>query len=235
MKQILPALHTFTRLMMGRVYLIEDPDGLTLIDASLASAAGKIVTQLAAKGYRPTDVKRILITHAHGDHIGALPELKRLTGATVCASAAERPFVEGKSSLPYPPRESLSGVARLMATPGPTLPGTPVDRLLADGDTLPEVFGGLTVVATPGHTPGHIAFWQPEKGVLFCGDAILNLLGLRLPFAAFTTDMAENLRSIERIIALQPSVVCFGHGNPLTGDAVAALRQFARKVGAIPA
>jgi glyoxylase-like metal-dependent hydrolase (beta-lactamase superfamily II) len=112
------------------------------------------------------------------------------------------------------------------------LPATPVDREVGDGEVLPEVLGGLTVVATPGHAPGHIAFWQPERRLLFCGDVIFRLPNLRLPFSFFTVDMEENKRSIRKVAALEPAIVCFGHGRPLREHTAAAIHAFARKVGA---
>jgi glyoxylase-like metal-dependent hydrolase (beta-lactamase superfamily II) len=212
MKQIVPNVHVFTGLIVGRVYLVEDPDGLTLIDAGMPLAAARIVRQLKAAGHVPTDVKRILITHAHPDHTGGLPALKELTGAQVIASAVERPFVEGRESAPHPS-------------------GTPVDRPVEDGEVINEVLGGLHVILTPGHSPGHTAYWQPDRRVLFCGDAILNLVGLTLPFAVVTPDMDENRRSVEKLAGLGASVVCFGHGPALTRDAAGALRRFAGRVG----
>lgn len=79
MKPILPGLYTLTGLIVGRVYLIEDPDGLTLIDASIPLSAPKIIKQIEGMGRKATDVKRILLTHAHPDHHGNLPKLKQAT------------------------------------------------------------------------------------------------------------------------------------------------------------
>jgi glyoxylase-like metal-dependent hydrolase (beta-lactamase superfamily II) len=107
-----------------------------------------------------------------------------------------------------------------------------VDREVQDGETLPEVLGGLTVVATPGHAPGHLAFWQPALRLLFCGDVIFRLPNLRLPYSFFTVDMEENKRSIRRVAALEPAIVCFGHGRPLRQNTAAAIHAFAQKVGA---
>ncbi len=233
MKQIIPGLFCFTGLLAGRVYLIEDPEGLTVIDTSLASAPAKMLEQLQTRGYQPGNVKRILITHAHSDHVAGLPQLKALTGAQVIASALDKPVIEGEMPVPRPPREALSGLARLIPLSETRFEGTPVDRVVKDGETLAEVMEGLQVVATPGHTPGHIAFWQPDKRLLFCGDVILHIFGLRLPLVLFTVDMAENIRSIRRLAELDASVVCFGHGNPLTANAAQIIRTFARKVGAM--
>ena len=105
--------------------------------------------------------------------------------------------------------------------------------MVADGDRLPEVFGGLEVIATPGHSPGHTAFWQPDKRVLFCGDVIMRFAGLSLPFTAYTPDMEENRRSVARLAELDARVVCFGHGPPLTRGASEAVRRFARRVAAM--
>jgi glyoxylase-like metal-dependent hydrolase (beta-lactamase superfamily II) len=228
--EIVPGVSTFTGLGVGRVYLIEDADGLTLVDTSVPSAAGKMIRQLRAMNRRPQDVKRILITHAHPDHIGGLARLKEATGAQVIAPAAERMAVEGAARFPM-----ASNLFTRMAQRTGLMPdkmhGAPVDRAVREGDVLPEVLGGLHVLATPGHTPGHVAYWQPERRILFCGDVMVRKPYLSLPFAAVTIDMAEDARSAGRLADLNPNVVCFGHGAPLTHDAAEKLRAFARKLG----
>ncbi len=226
MQQIIPGLYTFAGLRVGRVYLVEDKDGFTLVDASIPPMGNKIIKQLAKAGHQPSAVKRILITHAHPDHVGGLPALQEKTGAEVMASALEAEVIEGKTAVP-----------RRATNPRPPhtqYPGTPVNRILADGDVINEAMGGLQVIVTPGHAPGHIAYWQPEKKVLFCGDTIFRIpRNMRLPFAMLTVDMAENIRSIGRLAHLNPDLICFGHGQPLARNAAATLREFAQKVGAV--
>lgn len=222
MQTIIPGLYTFTGLIVGRVYLIEDPDGLTLIDTSIPSAGLKILQQIRDMGRQPADIKRILITHAHPDHVGSLPQLKRATGAEVIASALERPVIEGQTPIPR-----SSGRWQMPET---TLSGTAVDHIVGANDILPEVMGGLHVLFTPGHAPGHLSFWQPVKGVLFCGDVLFNAPNLRLPPQILTVNPAENRRSVQKLADLEPKIVCFGHGRPLRHDAPYILRHFARKL-----
>jgi len=226
MKQIVPGLSTFTGLIAGRVYAIEDADGFTIIDASIAPAADKIVAQIKALGRQATDIKRILITHGHPDHVGGLSKLKQMTGALVMCHELERPVIQGEQPIVRRP----SG----LRPPNTFIkPPTPVDRILFDGEVLPEVMGGLQAVFTPGHAPGHLAFWHPEKRILICGDVIFHLFGLTLPLALFTANMDEDKRSIAKLVALEPSIVCFGHGQPLTENAAAQIRSFAQRVGAV--
>lgn len=229
MQTIIPNVHTITGLMVGRVYLIEDPDGLTLIDTSIAPSGGKILDQIRAMGRQPSDVKRILITHAHPDHIGSLPELKAATGAQVIASAVERPVIEGQIPIPRVTPEKAVGIARLgLRPPSTTVKPTPVDRVVGDGDILTEVLGGLQVIATPGHAPGHIAFWQPEKRLIFLGDVLMRFGNwIRLPISSLTCDMEEDIRSLKKVADLNPAIVCFGHGVPLTENAAQVLHRLA--------
>ncbi|MDQ3927883.1 MAG: MBL fold metallo-hydrolase [Chloroflexota bacterium] len=230
MKEVVPGIYTFSGLLVGRVYAIEDTDGLTIVDAGLKVAAQRVVAQLRAAGREPGDVKRILVTHAHPDHVGGLPELKRLTGAEVICSELERPVTEGKVAIgmisPY--KEMLQ--SRRIKPPETVLPGTPVDRTVNEGDVLDEVLGGLHVLITPGHALGHVTYWQPERRIAFCGDVIMNLFGLTLPIAPLTPDMDENRRSIRRIAALEPEVVLFGHGKPLVKDTTRRVHEFSTRV-----
>ncbi|MBI5927962.1 MAG: MBL fold metallo-hydrolase [Chloroflexi bacterium] len=224
MQQISENVYTFTGLPAGRVYGLVDSDGLTLIDTSVAPAAKRILKQLAARGYQPKDVKRILITHAHPDHVGGLPHLKEATGAEIWASALEKRVIQGEIPIPT--------VKARIHPPNMTLKPVAVERELADGDTLPEILGGLQVVATFGHAPGHISFWHPEKRILFTGDVIFYIpRKMRLPFAFLTVDMDENRRSITKIAALEPKIICFGHGKPIIENAAEQLRVFAQKYG----
>lgn len=233
MDLIAPGVYRLRGLIVGNVYLISDPAGVTLIDASIAPSGQRILDQVRAVGRRVGDVRRVLVTHAHPDHVGALPLIQRETGAEVWISALERPILEGRVAIPTPPPEKLSPLVRRL-TPAPTtLPFVPAARELHDGEVLPEVMEGLHVVATPGHAMGHIAFWHPKRRIVFCGDVIFNMTGLSLPLPFFTVDMAEDIRSIKRVLDLNPQIVCFGHGPALRHNTMAKLQQFARKVGAL--
>jgi glyoxylase-like metal-dependent hydrolase (beta-lactamase superfamily II) len=96
MKEIVPGVYTFEGLMAGRVYLLEGDEGLTLIDTSIGNAGSKILGQLEKAGHKAGDVKQILITHAHPDHVGSLKQLKAAMGAVVVASELEKPVIEGE-------------------------------------------------------------------------------------------------------------------------------------------
>jgi hydroxyacylglutathione hydrolase len=102
---------------------------------------------------------------------------------------------------------------------------------VADGEMIKGVLGGLQVIATPGHAPGHVSFWQAERRLLFAGDMALNLVGLTRALPIVTPDPALNSRSIQRAAALEPEVICFGHGTPIVERAAERLRALAERVG----
>ncbi|MCW3837762.1 subclass B3 metallo-beta-lactamase [Sphingomonas canadensis] len=121
-------------------YLITGPEGHVLIDGALPQSAGAIAAHIRALGFRVEDVRYILINHAHFDHSGGLAELKRLTGAKLLASAADKPDLEAGRTIG---RDDLLG-----------FPAVAVDRVIADGEHVRLAGIDLTVHATPGHTPG---------------------------------------------------------------------------------
>ncbi len=156
--EIIPNVHLIPNIV-ANPYLLIDPDGLTLIDAGLPGSHRKILRYMAGLGYAPQDLKRILITHADFDHVGGLAALKAATGARVFASPVEaQAMAEGHASRPLKPRRRITKLLfDLMAglfKPAPVQ----ADELLSDGQILP-VLGGLRVVETPGHTPGHISLF----------------------------------------------------------------------------
>lgn len=225
MKQVAPQIHTFEGLMMGRVYLIEDEDGLTLIDSSISNAGGKILKQLREAGHKAEDVKRILITHAHPDHMGGLVDIHKASGAEVWCHELEKPVVEGEQSI----ARKSSG----MSPPDTKFAHVPVSRSLQDKDHLP-ILGGLQVIFTPGHAPGHISFWHEERRLLIVGDTIFYFFNrMTLPLDMLTPDREENKRSIKKIYDLEPETLLFGHGVPIVGNAMAVLTPFVKRIGLI--
>ncbi|HET6846541.1 MAG TPA: MBL fold metallo-hydrolase [Anaerolineales bacterium] len=199
-------------------YMIVEPDGLTIIDAGLPGSTSKTLAFISSLGKTPRDLKRILITHSDWDHIGSLRPLKQATGARTYASQLEADaMAQGRPSRPTKMPSSAPLLRRLMRfffRP----PHFRVDEILEDGQVLP-VLGGLQVLATPGHSPGHISLFAASKGILFCGDSMVTegekILGSR-PIYTWDADIAQ--ASVGKQAALGARILCSGHG-PVIMDA----------------
>ena len=222
--EILPNIHLVPNIV-ANPYLLIGPDGLALIDAGLPGSHKKILRYLSGLGYAPGDLKRILITHADFDHVGGLAALKAASGARVYASAVEAQAIQaGHSSRALKPRSPIVKLLfDLMAglfKPAPLQ----VDELLTDGQVLP-VLDGLQVVETLGHTPGHVSFYAPSAGVLFCGDSLVSEeSGLRGSTGSNNWDQEKSDASVRRQAALGARIVCSGHG-PVVMDAAGKFPQ----------
>ncbi len=201
-------------------YLIVEPDGLTLIDTGLPGSETKILRYLSDLGHAPQDLKRILITHADFDHVGGLARLKAASGARVYADAIEAAAMAiGKSSRPLKPRNLFFKI--MFGLTGRLFRARPIqaDETLADGQVLP-VLGGLRVLATRGHTPGHVSFFAPGAGVLFVGDSLVSEeTGLRGSTGMNTWDQAQADESVRKQATLGARFVCPGHGAVVTDAA----------------
>jgi glyoxylase-like metal-dependent hydrolase (beta-lactamase superfamily II) len=206
--------------VVANPYLILDSDGLTVIDTGLPRSERKILAYAASLGKRAQDVKRIIITHADLDHFGGLAALQAASGAWTYASRIEADAIAlGKSSREIKP-SGFSLRRILFALIGPFMKAAPfqIDEILAEGDTLP-VLGGLRVVETPGHTPGHISLFAPSARVLFCGDSMVsNANGLQGSRPGITWDETRARDSERKQAALAAQIVCSGHG-PVVMDA----------------
>jgi len=201
-------------------YLILEPNGLTIIDTGMPFSEKQTLRYIASLGRSAEEIKRILITHADLDHYGCLAALNEASGARTYASQPEaEAMAKGISSRPVNRTVGRfqAFVIRLM---GKLLKPTPiqVDEILTDGQVLP-VLGGLQVVETPGHAPGHLAFYAPSVRVLFCGDSMKsNDKGLRASRSRNNWNQALANASVRRLSTLGAQIVCPGHG-PIIRDA----------------
>jgi glyoxylase-like metal-dependent hydrolase (beta-lactamase superfamily II) len=206
--------------------LLDDDGSVTLVDAGLERAPARIVAGLAALGKHPADVQRIVLTHAHPDHAGGAAELAELTGAPVAVHADDAGFAEAGTS---PPSDRSITSGRIFARlPGGRFPAVRVGERLADGQVL-DVAGGLRVVATPGHSPGHVSLLHEPTATLITGDALFNVLGVRYSPRFLCTDFRLNRRTAHVLGELEYARAGFTHGPEIVDGAREAVRSFLAK------
>jgi hydroxyacylglutathione hydrolase len=184
------------------VYLMED----VLVDAATRWARGRILSQLRRR--RP---RLVALTHCHPDHQGVARLASRQFKVPLACHEHDVPAMEGR--VPMVPGNWIMRLGKRVWAGPPA----PVTRVLRDGDDV----AGFRVVHTPGHTPGHVVFFRESDRVAVAGDVLANISflslqpGLRTPPSFFSDNAAQNCESVRKLVALRPSVVCFGHGPPL--------------------
>lgn len=222
-------LWQITRFAAFNCYLVRADNGLTLVDTNMKGSQ-KDILQAAQRIGLP--ITRITLTHAHGDHVGSLDEVAaQRPDAEVAFTARTAEFLQGKLELrPDEPQSELRG--------GFMLRSTQATRLLQPGDML----GSLRIVAAPGHTPDHIAFFDERDGTLIAGDAFQTQAGTAVsgvmrwlfPFPAMATwHLPTALETAVALRNLNPTRLAVGHGRVLenpTAAMDAAIREAEAKV-----
>lgn len=210
--EIAPSIHWLDG-GSSNLYLCEDEDGLTLIDTGMPRREGLVFDAIEELGGRPSDLVRILITHADIDHAGSAAAIQAKSGATIYAGPETAGLIRRGKSPKHLPRPIYFLMDRLLSYK--PLPPSAIE-IYHDGDVLPAL-GGLQVLATPGHTPDHHSFYYPAGGVLFAGDA-LQTRGDRLQSSPkmITADVEAARRSAIRLLELSPAVFACGHGTPMS-------------------
>lgn len=212
------------RVLKGYVnaYVIEDDDGLVLIDTGMPKKADRISESIHDMGRTVHEVRNILITHHHVDHVGSLTALGERSGATIHAPVVDAPVIRCEVPSPGPNHAKLSGrtLGPLLAKLAPDQPRCRVDRELHEGDHL-DLAGGIRVIATPGHTAGHASFLIERDGGLMMAADAAGARGEKVGppvgaiFGMFTEDLEEAVRSFHKLAGFDFEVAITGHGNPV--------------------
>jgi glyoxylase-like metal-dependent hydrolase (beta-lactamase superfamily II) len=211
--QVTDNITQLTRMRFVNAFLVREDDGFTLVDTTTKGGGEQLIAAARAAG---GEIRRVAMTHGHGDHIGSADELKGILGDGVEVMVPEldarihagEKVVDGKLTGSWP---------KVKTTP---------DVRLSAGDRV----GSLEVIASPGHSPGHVSFMDTRDRTLIAGDVYTTMGGvavsshffLRFPLAYWATwDRSKDLESAKALRAAEPNTLVVGHGSPIREPAAA--------------
>ncbi|MEH7346826.1 MBL fold metallo-hydrolase [Bacillus sp. JJ1532] len=184
------------------VWVIVDGNGVTLVDAGIPKMAKGIMNFIKELDAGP--LQRILLTHGHPDHVGAIKTILSVTKVPVYAHRIEIPYMEGE--LPYPKRKKAKQ----------TVSKQLIQALQEDGQGNLNLIGGIKPYLTPGHSPGHVVYYHEKDQVLIAGDLFTSKKGkIHQPISMFTSNMHEAVRSSTIVGELKPIRLEVCHGHPV--------------------
>jgi glyoxylase-like metal-dependent hydrolase (beta-lactamase superfamily II) len=207
-------------------FILRDDDGqVTLVDMGVKRSGPKVIAALGAIGSAPSDVTRLVLTHAHPDHAGGAAHVARETGRSFTIHRDDAAYAAEGSSPPRDPSFLLGRLFARLSRPGKDFAPVTVEHEMVDGEVLP-IAGGLRVVHTPGHSPGHVSLLHESSRTLITGDAIFNVRGLRWPIKSFCTDFRMTQQTAHLLGELDYDVAAFTHGAELRDRPREAIRGF---------
>jgi glyoxylase-like metal-dependent hydrolase (beta-lactamase superfamily II) len=224
-------------------YLVEADDGLTIVDAGVPRSWDSLHQVLGMIGRDAAEIRALVLTHAHFDHIGMAERVRRELGVPVLVHENDAPLA--RKPLQYTHERARS---RYLLTKPAGLPHVlgflaarafwppPIRETHGFSEGVLDVPGSPRVVFTPGHTVGHCALHFPDRDAAIVGDAIVMLdpylgkKGPRIVAGAATADSAWALRSLDAIAGIEAGTVLTGHGEPWRGGTAEAVR-LARQIG----
>jgi glyoxylase-like metal-dependent hydrolase (beta-lactamase superfamily II) len=215
MKSVINGVHVIP-MGMANGFLMEGNDGLTLIDPNKEAA---VFGTIRALGRSPDQLKHLIFTHAHLDHIGSGAAIVRETGARTYRHPLDIPLAE--SGGPFRPLRAAPGLLRrvlckLVYHPDERVRPVTIDQPLTAKEILP-IAGGIEVIHAPGHCAGQVALlWRPGR-MLFTGDVCMNIMGLGDPVGF--ESLEEGRASQRKVASLSFDAAGFGHGAPIARDA----------------
>ena len=200
-------------------YAYREGDETFLIDTGFGRKARPILRAFQHANVSIAEVKKVLLTHHHVDHMGGAAYLVQNTHAPLSCHGDDAAFVDGRVKARMPL------LMRLFVRVHPA----PVAVMLKEADRV----GSLVVLHVPGHTPGEVAFYHPERKILFSGDSVVEQKGrLTLPGARFASNMKQAVESLGRLRSLDVELLLPGHGVPVTTNFGALLDDLVRRAPA---
>lgn len=241
MKEIIPGIYQLvlplpdTKVEFINVYLVKGNNGYLMIDTgwNISKALSSLKIQLAEIGIGIKDITQIVITHIHPDHYGLAGRLRRLSGAHIALHYLEKALIDSRYNnmdnllvhvgrwlqANGVPAIGLSDLQMASAVMAKYVSAAKPDVALYDGETLSTGLFNLEVLWTPGHSPGHICLYEPDKKLLFSGDHILPTItpnvGLH-PESSFNP-LGDYINALKRVKHLDIRLILPGHESPFTG------------------
>ena len=228
--ELLPGVHRVANAVSTAYVLVDERAGLTVIDTGPARFDRVILRYLRRIGHRADEVKRIILTHRHFDHMGGAAALREATRAQVWAHPLDIPQIDGteRNRMPKGVMGAMMGAVVPLVFP---IHPCRVDQQLTDGQSiLLGDLGELRVILTPGHTMGHCSLLLPARRLFIAGDALNNFSGSPgASLDAVNDDTPLANRTVVALAEIDADTLVFGHGNPILKDGQAALHQAATK------